>query len=149
MKHLLLTLTGVLFGLTAICQINVPKTSDWKLIFEDEKVQLFSKYSDCEFVEDGIYVQYVLLKASNKTSQDLNLSWFNDVYYLGRGCSNCDHQNAEAANSVVIKANNSVEGVCAQGLNIGLRVFSKWTRSENIKELEKLVITDLKTTPIN
>lgn len=147
MKHLLLTVIGVLFYLTSSAQINVPRTSDWHLIYEDSKIQLYSTYTDCNYPEDGIFAEYVLLRAINKTSQTLQLNWYNDAWFQNKGCLNCDHTQAESY-SIILKANSSWSGNCEDADNIGLRVFSKWLRTEIKTQLEKLVVSELTTTPV-
>lgn len=148
MKKLLFALGLLMGALPAICQQTVTKTSDWNLVFENEQVKLFSKYTNCEIPEDGLYAEYILLKAENKTANPVQLSWYNDTYYPS-GCTNCDHQRRDTKRTIVLDPKQVQEGNCNPGLNIGLKVFSRWLRAENHRTLEKLIISEISSSSVN
>ncbi len=147
MKYTLIVLS-LLCALSGFSQVTAERSADWKLLDETSEVSLYSKYVDCNYPNEGVYAEYVLLKLVNKTTNPVQVKWNNDIYYNQIGCVNCNHKKAEPANSIILPAGTQQEGSCDLAVpNVGLRVFSKWLQSDNDRHLIKLVISDLQTIP--
>jgi len=148
MKKLFFILGFLACFVIAKSQQSVEKTFDWNLVFENDQVKLFSKYTNCEIPEEGLYAEYILLKAENKTSETVHLSWYNDTYYP-EGCSNCNHQRKDTKRIIILDPKQAIEGNCLPGLNSGLKVFSKWLKMSNPRILTQLTISEITTAPVN
>lgn len=131
-------------GITALAQEGIQRTEDWQLFFENEHVRFYARYADCTDPSQGLYAEYYLLKAENKSAEQVTLTWFTDTYYDG-GCTNCDHSKGDRMRTLVLAPGESREGKCGPGPNIGLKVFSKWLQLENQRELSTLKVTDIHT----
>ena len=144
MKNTLLA--SLFLGLASpLCaQSLIQKTVDWKVFFEDDKVKFYSKYEDCNLPSEGLFAEYILLKVENKTATPVEVSWYTDNYYPN-GCSNCDHDVRDRKRTTQLKPYSSLEGDCSVGLNIGLKVFSKWLRMDNQRTLEYIKVTEIQT----
>ncbi len=144
MKNRLLTCSLALLGFVAMGQSELKATKNWTLFYEDERIQFYSKYYDCEVPAEGLYAEYVLLKAVNKTNHPIEITWFTDAYY-GNECANCDHDARDRKRTTKLSPKQIIEGDCLPGLNIGLKVFSKWLRMENKRTLTRVAVTDITT----
>lgn len=142
MKNLLASLILLLTSHTGFCQIE--RTDDWKPFYSDDKVVFYAKFIKCEIPSEGLFAEYVLLKAENQTNQEVELIFFTDTYMDG-GCTNCDHSQRDRKRSVIIPAKGEVAGECGVGLNNGMRVFSKWLRIPNERVLTQVKVTDVST----
>lgn len=148
MKTFLLVLSGTLLSLALQAQHTVVRSSDWKVVYEDSKVSISSRYVDCNLPSEGLFAEYILLKMTNRTKDQIRVSWYGDRYYP-EGCVNCDHDSRDRLRMVDLKPNESKEGNCQPGPNIGLKVFVKWLKMPNKRTLEQLILTDIQTSTLN
>lgn len=142
-------LFAVLFGLcsSTFAQFELTPTQEWTTVSATKDYKLSYTYTDCSIPKEGLFAEYVLLRFQNMTNETIELSWFNDTYYDGE-CTNCDHSKRDTKRTIILKPGEIREGKCGIGLNIGLRVHSKWTKLQGHKELEKLMVTDITIKPV-
>lgn len=131
-------------GLSAFSQVELKRSAEWALFYEDDKISFYSVTTDCIRPQDGIYAEYVMLRAVNKTSSPVEVIFFTDTYFDG-GCTNCDHSIYDRKRTITLQPGESLEGNCEPGLNLGLEVFSKWLKMENKTELSKVKVTEIST----
>ena len=148
MKNFFFTLVFWVSIISCYSQETVKYSSDWNPVFENQHVKIFSKYFKCEIPQEGLYAEYIILKAENKTDQRIQLSWYNDTYFEN-GCTNCDHSKRDTKRSIILLPKEIKEGDCMPGLNTGLKIFSKWLKMENRILLNKLSLTEINTSFIN
>ena len=122
--------------------IGQTTNSTWQKAFENHKVLFETQYFNCEIPKDGLYAEYVLVKLSNKTTETVTVNWYTDTYY-NNYCTNCDHNARDTKRSYTLKPNETITGSCEPGLNIGLKIFSKWLRMDNPKTLSHFEISDI------
>ena len=130
----------LLFAIAAFCCSTT--YAQQQVLFENQEVKFSSQKVDCEIPSQGLYAEYILIQIENKTSSELKLSWFNDTFYNGN-CINCDHSSRDRKRTISLSPAEVVTGECAIGLNVGLRVFSKWLRMPNDKVLSSIEITEV------
>ena len=111
--------------------------NNWTTYHSDNKVKIEYQYKNCEYPE-RFNQEFVILKITNLTNKDLNVSWYNESWY-DKKCVNCtDEKSEEAFNEVYIKANEVVTGDCAN--QNSLRIFSKFSdKIENMPGIKKIV----------
>jgi len=113
---------------------------DWKLIIEQDGVEIYASKTLCDF--NGGFNEYsIILRVENKNNVDILVSYTNDLYYAG-GCINCG--SAEAEFSFDIKASEQIEGICSREINNGLRIWDSFEGYEAKKTLSQFSISNLK-----
>ena len=142
---LLIMLLGGLFGANG--QFDLSRVSEWTTVNATMQYKLSYVYTDCNIPSEGLYAEYVLLRFENTSKEKLEISWYNDTYYDGK-CTNCDHSKRDTKRTIVLAPGEVAQGKCAIGLNIGLRVHSKWTQMSGYPELETLKVTDVQVKPV-
>lgn len=145
MRNQLLTIILVLTSICGKAQ-EVKRTADYTPFLKNEQIEFSAKWINCERPQDGIYAEYILMKIQNLSKQTLVISWYNDIY-MNESCTNCDHSLRDRKRTITLQPGQTMEGDCAPGLNVGLRVFSKWLRMANKKELTGLVVSEVSVSP--
>lgn len=98
------------FAFTASAQENY---------FSNDQVTITSQKVECHYPENGIHSEYVFLKITNNTSQEISINYDLDLWY------NNEKRTPDVTNfSYTIPANGSVEGSC-ESRKSGLSVYSK------------------------
>ena len=111
--------------------------SNWTTYYSDSEVKIEYQYTNCEYPE-RFNQEFVILKITNLTNNDINVSWYNESWY-DKKCLNCsDEKSDEAFNKVYLKANEEVLGNCFD--QNSLRIFSKFSdKIENMPGIKKIV----------
>jgi hypothetical protein len=101
------------------------KTSNWTAYIEQDGIQLFYKFEECNIPSEGFYREMVLLKLVNKNQEPKQVSWDIVLWYKDN-CVNCDLSNIEQNRSITIAANSEMEATCALEEGQTLKMFSKF-----------------------
>ena len=111
--------------------------SNWTTYYSDSEIKIEYQYTNCEYPE-RFNQEFVILKITNLTNNDINVSWYNESWY-DKKCINCsDEKSDEAFNKVYIEANEEVLGNCID--QNSLRIFSKFSdKIENMPGIKKIV----------
>ena len=111
--------------------------SNWTTYYSDSEIKIEYQYDNCEYPE-RFNQEFVILKITNLTNNDFNVSWYNESWY-DKKCINCsDEKSDEAFNKVYLKSNEEVLGNCID--QNSLRIFSKFSdKIENMPGIKKIV----------
>ncbi len=111
--------------------------SNWTTYYSDSEIKIEYQYTNCEYPE-RFNQEFVILKITNLTNNDINVSWYNESWY-DKKCINCsDEKSDEDFNKVYLKANEEVLGNCID--QNSLRIFSKFSdKIENMPGIKKIV----------
>ena len=81
--------------------------SNWTTYYSDSEIKIEYQYTNCEYPE-RFNQEFVILKITNLTNNDINVSWYNESWY-DKKCINCsDEKSDEDFNKVYLKANEEV-----------------------------------------
>ena len=122
--------------------------NNWTTYYSDNDVKIEYQYTNCEY-SDRFNQEFVILKMTNLTNNNLSISWDNESWY-DKKCINCsENKTDEASNKVLIPANQVVSGDC--DIQDNLRIFSKFSdRIEDMPGIKKIVeLTKFKLKNIN
>ena len=110
---------------------------NWTTYYSDSEVKIEYQYTNCEYPE-RFNQEFVILKITNLTNNDINVSWYNESWY-DKKCINCsDEKSDEDFNKVYLNANEEVLGNCID--QNSLRIFSKFSdKIENMPGIKKIV----------
>lgn len=115
--------------------------SSWTLHQDLDKIKIEKKVSQCTYEGTDVTLEYIFLKMSNKTGNELTVSFHLDSYYNGQ-CRTCD--NAEFNFVFKIPANASIEPVCQFKNEFDkLAVFVKNVNRPNYSTFDKFEINNL------
>ena len=136
--------------LSIIMSINTHAESpnNWTTYYSHNDVKIEYQYTNCEY-SDRFNQEFVILKMTNLTNNNLSISWDNESWY-DKKCINCsENKTDEASNKVLIPANQVVSGDCY--IQDNLRIFSKFSdRIEDMPGIKKIVeLTKFKLKNIN
>lgn len=128
MKYIL-SLTSLVLCFFAYSQIstNLVATADinsanWVTYTENQDVKIELKRTDC-YLNSGLDKQYFLIRITNKTQNDVSVNWEMDLFYNG-DCKTCGI--GEYQWQIDLGPQGSTEGVCDNGSENKLRMFSKF-----------------------
>ncbi|MDG1330908.1 MAG: hypothetical protein P8P74_01150 [Crocinitomicaceae bacterium] len=128
MKYIL-CLTSLALCFFAFSQIptNFVTTSDitssgWEMYAENQEVKVELKRSDC-YLNSGLDKQYFLIRITNKTQNNVSVSWEMDLFY-NNDCKTCGIGEYEW--QIDLGPSGSAEGLCANGSDNEMRMFSKF-----------------------
>ena len=122
--------------------------NNWTNYYSDNDVKIEYQYTNCEY-SDRFNQEFVILKITNLTNNNLSLRWVNESWY-DKKCINCsENKTDEATNKVLIPAKQVVLGDC--DIQNNLRIFSKFSdRIEDMPGIKKIVeLTKFKLKNIN
>ena len=145
-----ISLNILIILLTLIFSINshAELPNNWSNYYSDNDVKIEYQYVNCEY-SDRFNQEFVILKMTNLTNNNLSISWVNESWY-DKKCINCSEKRTdEASNKVLIPANQVFVGDCDTQDN--LRIFSKFSdRIEDMPGIKKIVeLTKFKLKNIN
>jgi len=111
--------------------------SNWTTYYSDSEIKIEYQYTNCEYPE-RFNQEFVILKITNLTNNDINVSWYNESWY-DKKCIYCsDEKSDEAFNKVYLTANEEILGNCID--QNSLRIFSKFSdKIENMPGIKKIV----------
>ena len=122
--------------------------NNWINHYSDNDIKIEYQYVNCEY-SDRFNQEFVILKMTNLTNNNLFISWVNESWY-DKKCINCsDKKTDEALRKIFIPADQIVVGDC--NVQDNLRIFSKLSdKIENMPGIKKIVeLTKFKLKNIN
>lgn len=150
MKPLLTILLVFLYGVasaqetvstsTVVVSKNTPVTT-WVTYLETENLKIEYTLMDC-FPNSGLDFQNVMLRFTNLTGAQLDLTWHLDLDFDG-SCKTCSSD--EYDRSLTLQANEVQEGNCDTKTGMTLDLFSKFIDPAYTKgaELTAFKLADL------
>jgi len=143
MKYFLTSIFSVLMLFTwAQSQVNMTPTSAWNTYNETSQLKIEYKVVDCTYNSNGLAQRNVLLRYTNKTSNQLDVSWYLELYFDGQ-CQNCNSSSSEYDFSITLAPNASFEGACDLQHRYNRKLFVKHTNLPNNSELTNFQLTNL------
>ena len=83
--------------------------NNWTIYYSDNDVKIEYKYTNCEY-SDRFNQEFVILKITNLTNNNLSISWVNESWYDNK-CINCsENRTDEALNEIFVPANQVIIG---------------------------------------
>ena len=97
--------------------------NNWTTYYSDNDVKIEYQYTNCEY-SDRFNQEFVILKMTNLTNNNLSISWVNESWY-DKKCINCnDDKDGESFNEVLINSNQVVVGDRLSIYNLIFTVFN-------------------------
>jgi hypothetical protein len=116
--------------------LSAQNTNELTSYFENDKIKIEYKYQDCVHI-GGFDSEYVLFKITNKTDNEINISWKEQVWY-NEICSNCEHESPESRKKIIVLSNTIYSTDCNNLKNIS--IFSKFTEKlENMPGVNTII----------
>ena len=143
-----LTISTLVLSLIVNISTFAESPDNWTKYYSDNDVKIEFQYMNCEY-SDRFNQEFVILKMTNLTNNNLSISWVNESWY-DKKCINCsENRTDEASNIVLIPASQIVIGDCNKQDN--LRIFSKFSdKIEDMPGIKKIVkLTKFKLKNIN
>lgn len=118
------------------------QSNEYKLIKEEQGIQIFAKEMDCHDNLNGIHQRFYNLQLINTTELPVTISWNIDTWYNGT-CTTCGKaKTAENTYSVQLEPSASVEGSCDKDAIKGLKVYIKEINLNKSSVLSKFEISN-------
>ena len=143
-----LTISTLVLSLIFSINTHAESPNNWTTYYSDNDVKIEYQYVNCEY-SDRFNQEFVILKMTNLTNNNLSISWVNESWY-DKKCNNCsDNSTEEALTEIFVPANQVVIGDC--DIQDNLRIFSKFSdRIEDMPGIKKIVeLTKFKLKNIN
>jgi len=116
--------------------LSAQNTNELTSYFENDKIKIEYKYQDCVHI-GGFDSEYVLFEITNKTDNEINISWKEQVWY-NEICSNCEHESPESRKKIIVLSNTIYSTDCNNLKNIS--IFSKFTEKlENMPGVNTII----------
>lgn len=149
MKHtpLLSTILSLFVGITLLAQNQTDFTNkEWTLIHQEQGINFYQKFSNCDLPSEGLYANYILIKVENTLNEPTKVQWQNLIHYNNK-CTNCSENYTPPAKT--INAGESLIGQCSYYSDNMLRIFHSWNNKTNKHKLTKIAIANVKTQAIS
>lgn len=131
----LCSLAVLILGFSSFTSHDAP----WSEYFQNEQVKIEINAEACNNEQAGTYKNYVFLRITNKTSENIEVSFTKELWYDGV-CSNCNGGD-EAKTNIILKANETVQGTCDASTK-ELKMFQSMQNGSK-KVLSKFELKDL------
>lgn len=106
---------------TVDTKVNHP--SNWQTYFSNSDLKIEYKFVDCDPAM-GYDKEVVMLKFTNLSSDELNISW-NLESHMNGNCTMCNYPD-EYFNTLSLSPNEIIEGSCDIYSEMKFRLFSKF-----------------------
>jgi hypothetical protein len=123
-------------------QMNLTPSNSWNTYSETNQLKIEYKVVDCTYNSNGLAQRNVLLKYTNKTGNQLDVSWSLDLYYNGQ-CSTCNLTSGEYDFSITLAPNGAYEGACDLQHRNDRKLFVRHTNLSNNSELTNFQLANL------
>lgn len=135
MKNLFVLLVLAFAATTGRAQSNAPAVS-----YDDEKMNISSTETDCIDTINGTAKRYLSLSITNKTDNELSVSFKKNMWYAGN-CISCDSDSEEYTAKIQLQPAESVQGTCDDNPN--LMVFSRMLELKGVRQLTHVELDDI------
>ncbi|PCJ82407.1 MAG: hypothetical protein COA57_13330 [Flavobacteriales bacterium] len=113
----------------------------WNLFASQNGVEIYYKYAQCD-LEMGYDQEWVLLRFVNTAASTKTVK-YHKIMEINGVCKTCNDPNGEYSMTVVLRANETIEGSCTVYDNAAHHIFSKMT-TPNTGIEDKLTAFDLR-----
>ncbi len=124
-------------GLVIVCALGFTVSAQ-ENYFSNDQVTITSNTVECHYPENGIHSEYVFLKLTNNTNEEIAVNYDLDLWYNNQKIS------PDVTNyTITVPANSSTEGTC-ESRKSGLSVYSKILDLPAKSGLTKFELNNLK-----
>ncbi len=147
-KIIILTVLMTLLIVNSFSSIKVHEIEPWKNknyqpLNSKDGIEFYYKFAECDIAETGSNLEEVILKVTNTTKNDLQISWDEERWY-DETCYGCKENDKDNHFTVTLKAGESKEGSCeTRDANTGLVIFSKYLNKPNTALFNKINIKNI------
>lgn len=132
---------------SAINSVVVAKesiNSEWQQVQSIEGVLFFVKKADCNWPQDGIYQEMILIKVVNTLEYDLSISWDILEWYDGTLWTRLPLR-PENKHQIVLKGGEMLEGSCERTNQYypSLTVFSSFLNYKDKPKMTKFELSNI------
>ena len=143
MKYILASVFSVLTLFSwAQNQVNLAPSNSWNTYSETNQLKIEYKVVDCTYNSDGLAQRNVLLKYTNKTGNQLDVSWSLELYFDGQ-CQTCNITSGEYDFAISLSPNSTYEGACNLEHQYDRKLFVRHTNLSNNMELTNFQLANL------
>lgn len=143
--YYLLKTSGFIALLFFLCGFT-SADQDWQVYFENDLVRIEMNTFRCTSLQNGTDNNYILLRISNKTHENIEVSYLKETWYDGV-CSNCNSSSPEHANTLVLSPEEIKEGNCDS--EQALRIFQNMPSGFTKRALTHFEIKNLAVKTLN
>lgn len=119
------------------------QNADYKLIMNEQGVQIFAREIECHDNQNGIHQAFYALQFVNTTSEPINLTW-NIDYWMNGVCVTCNKpKTAENTYSLHLEPGQTYEGNCDKHSPRGTKVYIREIYNSKSAALSKFEIVNL------
>ena len=155
-KALIVSIIVVLVSLQGSAQVNIEvpvdnKIIQWQEFYRSDSFLLSYKYADCSDDFNGIYHDYILIKAENLTDKQLLVDW-NYLLYYDNECVSCNLEDDEYMFRIIFEPFQAFEPDCFSSElpeQNRLRIFRSFINDPGKDMLTKLVLGNLTVMDLN
>ena len=124
-----------------IAQQTTNEKYDWELYKEIQGVEIYTKIQECHNIKYDTHKECYLLKFVNTTQSEVQISWKPNLWYNDI-CRTCDINSDEYNYTLLISANESIEGNCDIN-NQKLKIFRRFLNYRDKSELTKYELVNI------
>jgi hypothetical protein len=135
----------ILFALIAFsANTKAENPTKWILHSEQNGVQVYYRYENCDDNVNDIHQQMVILKFVNTTNQNLSVEWDLEAYYNDI-CTTCGKKDKEQHFSTQLSAGEiKIGNFENRATQKELLIFAKFTKMESKVKLTKFNLANMK-----
>lgn len=133
-----------IFFIFFLIQLVYNQNHEYKLIKEEQGIQIFAREMECHDDTNGIHQLFYQLQFINTTNLHANIKWNIDTWMNG-ACITCGKpKTSENTYKIELPPNESIEGTCNKYEPQGLKVYIKQLQNTKTSVLTKFEIINLK-----
>ena len=145
---LIVLLISSSFSSDVFGQIASYKNRNYQPLNSKDGIEFYYKYQECVDAATGDKIEEIIIKVTNTTNKDIELSWDLETWY-NETCFGC-RENDNNHFSISLKAGESKEGSCETRLtNKALIIFSMYLNRENKSVYTKCNLKNITTKNLN
>ncbi len=138
MKFIIITLTFL-----AVWQTIHAQSTDYKLILNEQGIQVFAKEVECHDNQNGIHQLFYALQWINTTDEVAIVS-FNIDYWMNGACVTCNKpKTAENTYTLHLMPGETIEGTCDKNSPKGTKIYLRQLYNTKSPSLSKFEIVNL------
>lgn len=136
--------TFLLFILMISINLLKAQQSEYKLLKSEQGIEIYMREIECHNDQNGIHQLFYQLQFINTTNFVAKLQWNIDLW-MNATCITCNKpKTPENTYFLTLLPGQSVEGLCEQKTNDGLKVYIRELYNNRSSILTKFEIVNLK-----